>query len=142
MKTSVKKDRRIPEILAQLRRFSECDFTRYLSISEQVDEIDAICAGLNVLLETLAVRGRVAQNKEERINQLFAVILRYALMDFSEKADISVAGDEIDALAAGLNAIGEEFAHLQRRLKDREEDIRLLNTTLEHRVNPYQETNR
>ncbi len=141
MKTSVKKDRRIPEILAQLRRFSESDFTRYLSISERVDEIDAICAGLNVLLETLEVRGRVAQNKEERIIQLFAVILRYTVMDFSEKADISTAGDEVDALAAGLNAMGEELAHLQRRLKEREEEIRFLHTTLEHRVNPYQETN-
>ena len=141
MKASVKKDRRIPEILAQLRRFSESDFTRYLSISERVDEIDAICAGLNVLLETLEVRGRVAQNKEERIIQLFAVILRYTVMDFSEKADISTAGDEVDALAAGLNAMGEEIAHLQRRLKEREEEIRFLHTTPEHRANPYQETN-
>jgi hypothetical protein len=134
MRTAVKKDKRIREILAQLRNFSEGDFTRYLSISERVDGIDAIIAGLNVLCEALAVRQYGIENREERIAQLREILLRYTLMDFSEKAAISPAGDVIDALAAGLNALGEEVVHHHSRLKDSEEQVRILKGVLEQGI--------
>ncbi len=134
MKATAKKDKRIREIFSQLRSFSEGDFTHYLSISERVDEIDALIAGLNVLREALVASCYASENKEERIRKLLEILLRYAAMDFSKKADISHAGDEIDALAAGLNVVREEVVHRHGQLKDSEEQIRLLKATPEQRV--------
>lgn len=47
----------------------------------------------------------------ERQTHLLDLMLRYTLMDFSQKAPISERGDELDALAAGLNALTDEIQH-------------------------------
>jgi PAS domain S-box-containing protein len=46
-------DHRIGEILNQIVRFSKGDYSGYVEVSEDVDEIDAISAGLNALGEIL-----------------------------------------------------------------------------------------
>src|SRR5258705_1900073 len=115
MKRELKMDNRVGEILAGLRMFSEGVFSHRLSIGEHADE--AICNGVNSLGEVLEARARLIKNKEERINKLLDVLLRYTVMDFSEKADVCIAGDEIDALAAGLNAMAEEVIYHHGRLK-------------------------
>jgi len=126
----MKADRRVGKILALLHKVSEGIFSRRLSIDEQIDETDPICKGINSLGEVSEERAQLIRNKEERINELLDVLLRYTVMDFSRKADISVAGDEIDALAAGLNAMADEVVYHHGRLRDSEEKIRLLNASL------------
>src|SRR6267142_101293 len=123
MKGELKTDTRVGEILAQLRKFSEGAFSHRLFIAEHADEMGTIGKGINGLGEVLEARARFIKNKEERINKLLEVLLRYTVMDFSEKADISVAGDEIDALAAGLNALAEEVIYHHGQLKDSEEKV-------------------
>src|SRR5688572_16678178 len=46
---------------------------------------------------------------DARIDQLLEVLLAFSRQDFSSRAPISDALDEIDALAAGLNMLAEEL---------------------------------
>lgn len=48
---------------------------------------------------------------EERLEEILHVLLSYTKMDFSQNLDISNEGDEIDAIAAGINMLGEELAY-------------------------------
>jgi diguanylate cyclase (GGDEF)-like protein len=44
-----------------------------------------------------------------RVARLLDVVQRYAVLDFSEDAPVGLAGDDLDALAAGINMLGEEL---------------------------------
>ena len=52
------------------------------------------------------------------------VLLKFVLFDFSKKAEVSPAGDEIDAIAMGLNTLAEE---LQNAREVEERHIALVN---------------
>jgi len=49
------------------------------------------------------------KNNRERINAILDVLLKYTKLDFSEKIAISDTGDELDAIAIGLNTLSEEL---------------------------------
>ncbi|HXD94403.1 MAG TPA: PAS domain-containing protein [Bacteroidia bacterium] len=49
------------------------------------------------------------KNNRERINTILDVLLKYTKLDFSEKIAISDIGDELDAIAIGLNTLSEEL---------------------------------
>lgn len=68
------------------------------------------------------------QNREdkERLTTLLDVLLKYTIMDFSKKVPISEKGDEIDAIADGINALVEELEFRMQKLKESEERFRLL----------------
>src|ERR1051326_1824597 len=66
-------------------------------------------AALNTLSEELRARVDFIQNNESRINNILDILTDYNKMDFSKKNLLSEKGDEIDALAAGLNTLGEEL---------------------------------
>src|SRR3954467_12172690 len=67
-----------------------------------------------------------ATENKERLNSLLDILLRYTVMDFSRKAEVSEKGDEIDAIAAGINALVEELEVKIKSLKESEERFRLL----------------
>ena len=54
---------------------------------------------------------------DPRVAEILNVFVKYTSLDFSEKVSISEEGDEIDAIAIGLNALGEElkFKHEQEQ---------------------------
>ncbi|MEX0685924.1 MAG: ATP-binding protein [Balneolales bacterium] len=94
-------DKRIDRILKQIE-----DFTARGSESLKVDseihrELKDIAVSLNQL-------GIDLKAKNARVNSLIEIMLKYTVMDFSEKAVVSDKRDEIDALATGLNALAEE----------------------------------
>jgi light-regulated signal transduction histidine kinase (bacteriophytochrome) len=104
-----KHDERIEKIYAQILRYTTSDFNERGQISDKGDELDAITVGLNTLGEELQASGRAVKQFNERITGLMEVLLRYTLMDFSAKAEISESGDELDAIAVGLNTMAEEL---------------------------------
>lgn len=63
---------------------------------------------------------------QKRIDIVFQAILKYTLMDFSQKTVISEKGDEIDAIAAGLNTLSEELGFYISKLQESEERFRLI----------------
>ena len=49
--------------------------------------------------------------KDKRLEDIQEQILRYAMKDFSMRLEVSGKGDDIDAIIAGLNVLGEELAY-------------------------------
>lgn len=71
---------------------------------------------------------------KERLEKLAEILLKYSTLDFSEKARVSEAADETDAIAAGLNVLAEELqAHIEKEKKLTKQLIQL-NFQLEKKV--------
>lgn len=68
----------------------------------------------------------VNDDDKMRLNQLLDVLLQYNMMDFSHKAQLTDKGDEIDAIAAGVNALVDELEFRMQKLRESEERFRLL----------------
>jgi PAS domain S-box-containing protein len=126
-------DDRILKICGMLSRFSRKDFSARGSITEAGDELDAVIFGLNTLGEELEASDKVSSNSAARLEDILSVLLKYTLMDFSAKANVGDAGDEIDAIALGLNTLAEELENARqgeeksfRELRQSEERFRLL----------------
>ena len=84
------------------------------------------------IIGNLQETGRTLRRYEEnrgRLNHLIDLLLEYTVMDFSRKAPLSDRGDELDALAAGLNSLTEEIRYssqlLNNKIKQLDEAQRL-----------------
>ena len=66
----------------------------------------------------------------EKIQEILEVIVAYARLDFEQKVIVGEKGDEIDALAAGVNMLGEELNASVLSLKEKE----LMLREIHHRV--------
>lgn len=69
--------------------------------------------------------------QEQRINDILEVLLRYTVRDFSERIEISESGDELDAVAVGINTLGEEMAAKLREVEHANERLLRKNKELE-----------
>ncbi len=68
-------------------------------------------------------RKKELDDYHKRIDNIFQAIFKYTLMDFSQKTIVSEKGDEIDAIAAGLNTLSEELGFYIRKLQESEEKL-------------------
>ncbi len=142
-------DKRIEQIYDLLVKYTTGDFSAREAISEKGDELDAILLGLNTLGEELQSSGLAVKEFEKRINILMEVLLKYTLMDFSQQIEISDAGDELDAIAVGLNTLAEEIKvardaeeNHRRALEEKNKEILDLNAALEKSVMELQVANK
>ncbi len=71
------------------------------------------------------------EDYQRRIDSIFNVLLKYTVMNFSEKAPISERADEIDAISAGLNTLGEELQYSISAEKKYTENLENLNSLLQ-----------
>lgn len=83
------------------------------------------------MAEAIAViANSVAKKKqggdENRLDQFIELLQQYTRMDFSRKAPLGSKGDKLDAIAAGLNTLGEEMEHHIQKLRESEERFRML----------------
>ncbi len=117
---------KIKELLSQIRRFTELDFDARGKTVASNDPLNEITDALNALGEKLRSRKENINNDKERMESLLNILLKYTMMDFSEKAAISEKGDELDAIAAGVNALVEELEYKIKEIKENEERFRLL----------------
>jgi len=102
-------DPRFEKLMDQLVRYATGDFSPRSAVSEKGDSLDAIAVALNTLGEEAQASGKLIRDYESRVAALMEILLKYTLMDFSEKAAVSTAGDEIDAIAVGLNTMADEL---------------------------------
>lgn len=73
--------------------------------------------------------GSSAENKKDnRIEQILGLILKFSKSDLKARANISEKGDELDAIIAGLNTLGEE---LSVKLSEVEKNEKRINSLLE-----------
>ncbi len=117
---------RIEAVFDQIIQFSKLDFETKGIVSGKGDELDSIIAGLNFLGEELNAKNEERINDKKRMSEHLEVLLKYTSMNFSEKALISEKGDDLDAFAAGINALVEELEYRLRQIRESEEHFRLL----------------
>jgi PAS domain S-box-containing protein len=137
--TSSLHDPRIANILNQLERYKRGDYDFQASISEKKDELDSIVLSLNALAKNRANYKQENTDYQRRVEKLMDVLIKFNLMDFSEKAEISDHGDEIDAIAMGLNSLADELhasiSLNKLRLETLEESNAQIETLLENAPN-------
>ena len=92
-------------------------------ISENKEQLIAILTRLEDASKELNTKSLYIQNRTDRLNEMVEMLLKYTLMDFSQKLIISDAGDELDAIALGLNTLGEELESHIKRLKENEAEM-------------------
>jgi PAS domain S-box-containing protein len=95
----------VEKILAQY----EADFHLLNALPEEGDLYDPIRRRLNSVSALARGYRERSASYQGRVETLLQVLLRYALFDFSVKAEVSEAGDEIDAIALGLNTVADEL---------------------------------
>jgi PAS domain S-box-containing protein len=129
--TSVLNELRIAKILNQLERYKRGDFNFQEPTSEKKDELDIIIEYLNTLARNRVLYTQQNIDYKNRLEKLMDVLLRYNLLDFSEKAEVSDHGDEIDALAMGLNSFSEELQAAIALSRTRSETLEESNAQIE-----------
>lgn len=96
------------------------------AISEREQSEDALQLAHNELASLVNKRTEKLANYQKRIENIFSAILKYTTFDFSQKVPVSQEGDEIDAIAAGLNTLSEELRLRIQKLQESEERFRIL----------------
>ncbi len=75
---------------------------------------------------------------EQRLEEVIATIQQFATLDFSARASISELGDVIDAVAAGVNFLGEEleasYSEVERKVADRTAELGVITQELTRRA--------
>lgn len=81
---------------------------------------------------------RGVHDLEARLTEIVGVILELAALRFDARATVSRAGDIVDAVAAGVNALGEELAasyeEMEQRVADRTAELARATAELSHRA--------
>jgi PAS domain S-box-containing protein len=80
----------------------------------------------NELAQLVNKRTEKLEDYQKRIENIVSAILKYTVLDFSQKVPVSAAGDEIDAIAAGMNTLSEELKMRMQKLQESEERFRQL----------------
>jgi len=68
---------------------------------------------------------------EKRMMNFMEVLLKFTLMDFSIRAEVGDKGDELDAIAVGLNTMGEELDAEIKRRRNYERQLEIKSKQLE-----------
>ena len=117
-------DPRLAKILDQIIGLAKGNFETRATISDKGDELDAIMAGLNLLGEELTDKTKFIEENSKRINAIMEMLIKTTQMDFSGKMEISGKGDELDAIALGLNTMSEELESNIQQLNESQEKIK------------------
>lgn len=80
-----------------------------ITLLKDETEEEAILRGLSVIEQKVKDVTKMIESFGARVNSILNVITSYAKLDYSNKAEISDDLDFIDALASGINMLGEEL---------------------------------
>lgn len=111
------------EILDQIAKLSKAivdfDYSKRISIDFNHDTINEIAANLNLLADNLMLNPPdVTGGEKIDISHFISVISSFATHDFSQKLPVSKDGTILDAIATGINVLGDE---LERTTASKEE---------------------
>jgi len=102
-------DPRLQQIFEVISQLNINDTTNQSTSAEDDDIFDKIMFGLNNITKQWMEHQRTVQKIEERAYELMEVITAIASLDYTVKATVSDDGDLFDAIATGLNMLGDEL---------------------------------
>lgn len=76
---------------------------------------------IQITRDKLEERDILLNENQERINAILEVLIKYTARDFSKQIKLSDKGDELDAIAIGLNTLGGELKSYIKQLQQSEE---------------------
>ncbi len=117
----MKKD--LKEIYQQLCSVSGSKLTKNVSVK-------SIGAEITKLEKQLNKHRQIQENNVKRINQILEVVISLANLNYTTKAYVSSKNDYLDALASGINMLGEELQSSTVSLHEKE----ILLKEVHHRV--------
>src|SRR5476649_1935896 len=77
--------------------------------SKNADKEKEVSEGLKQIEKKLNSIDREERKKSKRITEILGVVVSLANLDYNKKAIISDKRDDFDALALGINMLGEEL---------------------------------
>ncbi|HEY1014602.1 MAG TPA: PAS domain S-box protein, partial [Herpetosiphonaceae bacterium] len=102
-------DARVQEILSIVALLREGNQRGWPAGATPEAELEAAIAGLKSLTEALAGQRNAYRESERRLGEIMDVITSISFLDFSKRAPVGAGGDILDAVASGLNMLGEEL---------------------------------
>lgn len=96
------------------------------SILNNTQDHQNICKKLADIKKKLNEIQQSLNYNQTRLLYYFDVLIKYSQLSFSEKVKVNIGGDEIDAIGAGLNVLGEELAYFSEALKEKEQKIQTI----------------
>jgi signal transduction histidine kinase/ActR/RegA family two-component response regulator len=105
-----------PEVLQKLLEFSEAilngDYTKRVVTDFGDDTITKISTNLNRFADQMQLDpSRLNYNSDEIVTSFVEVISSYTNLDFKHKLPVSDSGNIWDAIATGINMLGDELEH-------------------------------
>ena len=98
--------------------------------STTVNKKTAVISGLNTLEKKLKTNQKQEDDNSKRINEILKVVVSFANLKYDKKAHISNHKSHFDALALGINMLGEELEASTISLHEKE----VLLKEIHHRV--------
>jgi len=118
----------LEEILKLSRAILELDFSKRISIDYNDDIINEIAGNLNLLADRLMLNPPEGNSTEKiNISHFISVISSFANHDFSQKLPVSEHGTILDAIATGINMLGDELEQTTASKDELETERNLLN---------------
>jgi len=79
-----------------------------------------------------------SHDTERRLEEIVGTIQKFAVLRFEARAQVSPLGDIVDAVAAGVNFLGEEleasYGEIERKIADRTAELEVITRELTHRT--------
>lgn len=96
------------------------------SFNKMTDDLEQNIIHLRKAEAALISKEKYIEENQARVNEIVDAVLRFTSIDFSKKIPVSDKGDELDAIAVGLNTLSEELESHIQQIKEGEEQIQTI----------------
>lgn len=110
---------RIVELIDVSKKIGQGNYDVHYIESGNNDELDLIGQAIEEIAAAHKHELQHAKSTELRLSQLMEVMMSYAQLDFSVSAPVTEDENEFDAIAFGLNTLGQEIFYYKTQLEEK-----------------------
>src|SRR2546421_2366821 len=121
--TTVVKTEVLQKLLEMSKSILEGNFTHRVTTDFDDDIVTKIADNLNRLCDRIQLcPAELSYNQDQTVSTFIEVISSFANLDFKQKLPISENGTIMDAIATGINVLGDELEQSTASKKDLERE--------------------